>query len=116
MIKLLFFKTFIHDKNWNALQKYKNIDLKIVNTLEELYKEDFTQYDAVYSPSDNIDVKLYPTTRFIFGPHFSTFAEKDRMDIISGPNSVYIHPSKWAKKCMESFFESNIITSITMGR
>lgn len=97
MIKVLFLKTFIHDKNWNALQKYKNIDLTIVHSLEELYKQDLTKYDAVYSPSTNIDVKLYPTTRFIFGPHFSTFAEKERIDIISGENSIYIHPSKWAK-------------------
>jgi len=41
-----------------------------------------------------VNVLDYPNTKFIFGPHV-TVLPNDSMEIICGPNSIYIQPSQW---------------------
>jgi hypothetical protein len=87
----------MHAKNNNALFNYKNINFTII-THTNIDLIDLTQFDCVYSPSQQIDVSKYPNIKFIFGPHFSVFPEKNKMDIISkSKNTVYIQPSEWAR-------------------
>jgi hypothetical protein len=94
-MKILYIKIFMHDKNNNALLNYKNINFTIIaHTNIDLI--DITKFDCVYSPSQTIDVKKYPNTKFIFGPHFSVFPEKNQMDVIRRKNVIYIQPSEWA--------------------
>jgi glycosyltransferase involved in cell wall biosynthesis len=64
---------------------------------------DLLEFDVVYSPSQPIDVSKYPNTKFLFGPHFSVFPEKNQMDIIRGKNVVYIQPSDWVVKLWKGF-------------
>jgi len=85
----------MHPKNKNALLKY-NI-LVTINHDTNLDKIDLSQFDLVYSPSQPIDIKKYPNTKFLFGPHFSVFPDKNQMELIEGSNSIYIQPSEWAK-------------------
>jgi hypothetical protein len=85
----------MHIKNHNALMNYKNISFFIINSNINLDQVDLSQFDAVYSPCQPIDVSKYPATKFIFGPHFSVFPDLNQMNIIKGDNSIYIQPSKW---------------------
>ncbi len=86
----------MHDKNNNALLNYKNINYTII-THTNINLIDLNQFDCVYSPSQAIDVSKYPNIKFIFGPHFSVFPDKNQMDLISkSKNIVYIQPSEWA--------------------
>ena len=85
----------MHSKNLNALMKY-NIHFYVINHTN-LDSIDVSQFDAVYSPCVPIDVNKYPNTKFLFGPHFSVFPEKQQMDIICGKNVIYTHPSDWAR-------------------
>jgi hypothetical protein len=85
----------MHIKNHNALINYKNISFFIINSNINLDQVDLSQFDAVYSPCQPIDVSKYPATKFIFGPHFSVFPDLNQMNIIKGDNSIYIQPSKW---------------------
>jgi hypothetical protein len=91
-MKLLFINYGIHHKNVNALKKYVNLDMDIVNNYDNI---DILKYDVIYSPSEPIDVSAYPDKKFIFGPHFSTFPNHKIVKIL-GSNSVYIQPSEWA--------------------
>ncbi len=93
-MKLLLIKQNFHFKNLNALLKY-NIDIEIYDNNKQY---DFSQYDVIYSPEYPIDVSKYPNHKFIFGPHFSVFPIKDQMQLIEGPNSVYVQPSEWTKQ------------------
>jgi hypothetical protein len=94
-MRVLLLNISIHPKNLNSLLKYGFQVTYYYNTdLEFISLEDF---DVVYSPSQPIDVKKYPNSKFIFGPHFSVFPEKNHMELIEGPNSIYIQPSEWAK-------------------
>jgi len=94
-MKILYIHINMHAKNNNALLNYKNINfVEIYHTNLDLI--DLKQFDCVYSPSQTINVKKYPNTKFIFGPHFSVFPEKTHMDIIQGFNSTYVQPSEWA--------------------
>jgi glycosyltransferase involved in cell wall biosynthesis len=95
-MKLLLINNGIHIKNLNAILKYNTLLDIIVSPC--IYEIDLSEFDVVYSPCTPIDVKKYPNTKFIFGPHFSIFPEKNKMDIIEGnTNVVYIQPSDWAK-------------------
>ena len=86
-MNILYININMHSKNNNALLNYKNINCHIINhTNIDLI--DLTQFDCVYSPSQAIDVKKYPNTKFIFGPHFSIFPQKPHMDTIQGFNSI----------------------------
>lgn len=86
----------IHTKNRDALLNYNNNNYFIINHTN-LDIIDLSKFDIVYSPSQPILVNKYPNTKFIFGPHFSVFPEKNQMDIIEGNNSIYVQPSEWAK-------------------
>ena len=108
-MKILYIKTYMHDKNNNALLNYKNINFTIItHTNIDLF--DLTQFDCVYSPSKEIYSKKYPNTKFIFGPHFSVFPEKNQMDLIRSKNVIYIHPSEWAAQVWRNSPYCNNIT------
>lgn len=98
-MKVLYIKSNMHVKNHHALMNYKNIDFTIINSVNDFYKmENISSFDAVYSPCDPIDVSLYPSTKFVFGPHFSVFPEKNHMEMIEGnKNVLYIQPSDWVR-------------------
>ena len=99
-MKILFIDMYMHPKNLHALFNY-NIEItKIYDTNLDLINLD--NYDVVYSPSQPINVKKYPTTKFIFGPHFSVFPENN-IEIIKGTNSLYIQPSKWVVDLWNNF-------------
>ena len=95
-MRVLLINNGIHIKNLNALLQYSNITLDIIVS-PYLDGIDLSKIDVVYSPCSPIDVKKYPNTKFLFGPHFSVFPEKQQMDIIRGDNATYIHPSNWAR-------------------
>lgn len=102
-MNILFIKSSCHIKNLNFILKCRKIDFTIVNNVSEIYKFNFADYDAIYSPCEPIDVSKYPTTKFIFGPHFSVFPEKHQMDIINKSNKiVYVQPSVWVAKLWEN--------------
>jgi hypothetical protein len=94
-MKILFIKSTIHHKNLNFILKCKNIEFTIINSIDEINRFDLSIFDAVYSPCQPIDVSKYPTTKFIFGPHFSVLPNISQMNLIKGSNSIYIQPSKW---------------------
>lgn len=94
-MKVLLINNGIHNKNLNAILQYNIIlSVIIVPCLDGI---DLSQFDVVYSPCTPINVKKYPDIKFIFGPHFSVFPDKNQMDMIQGSNSIYIQPSEWAK-------------------
>lgn len=94
---------WIHHKNLDSLLDY-NISIEIIdaNNFDNIKLDDF---DIVYSPSQPINVNKYPNTKFIFGPHFSVFPERNHMDMIRGINSVCIQPSEWPCE----FWRENIL-------
>jgi hypothetical protein len=84
----------LHHKNLSAIMKYKIDITNIHNT--NLDNIDLTQFDVVYNPSYPIDVSKYPNTKFMFGPHFSVFPNKNQIDMIKGnKNYIYVMPSDW---------------------
>ena len=88
----------MHHKNLNALLSYKNIQIYIIRNINNLNTMNLKEFDCVYSPSTPVDVSKYPTTKFIFGPHFSVFPEPNHMNLIRHPNVIYIQPSVWASQ------------------
>ena len=94
-MNILYINIYMHAKNKNALLNYKNINLYIINHTN-IDSIDLAKFDCVYSPSQTIDVKKYPNTKFIFGPHFSVFPESHHMNIIQCLNTIYVQPSEWA--------------------
>ena len=94
-MKILYLNTGMHHKNHHALMNYKNVEFISIYSLHQIQNIDLSQFDAVYSPSQPINVSLYPNTKFIFGPHFSVFPVKNQIDLIKNNNSVYIQPSEW---------------------
>lgn len=119
-MNLLFINIGIHHKNLNALLKYSlnipNFNIKSVDSTD-LNNIDLSNFDVVYSPSMPLDVKKYPNTKFIFGPHFSVFPIKNQIDLIEYENSVYIQPSEWAKNAWNIFpiCQNITIKSIPFG-
>lgn len=102
MKKILFVNTWLHFKNNISLRSYKNIELTEIEKIDMLDNYDLSKFDCVYSPGQPIDVNKYPNTLFIFGPHFSVFPQLIQMNLIRGPNSVYIQPSGWVSKMWEN--------------
>jgi len=86
----------MHPKNHNSMMNYKNIEIHEIKRTELLDMIDLSQFDCIYSPSTHIHVAKYPNSKFLFGPHFSTFPEKKQMDAIRYPNVIYTQPSEWA--------------------
>jgi hypothetical protein len=95
-MRILLIANGFHSKNFNALTRY-NIELiTIYNT--NLDNINLNEFDVIYSPSSPINVSRYPSSKFIFGPHFSVFPDKNQIDLISrNKNVIYIQPSEWAK-------------------
>jgi hypothetical protein len=116
-MKILYVKTWMHDKNHHALMNYKNIEFTTIYSVDEVERNDLSHYDCVLSPHTPINVSKYPSTKFIFGPHFSVFPEKNQMEIICGDNVVYIQPSNWARDVwINNCFCNNIkIKSLPFG-
>ena len=115
-MKILYVKTWMHDKNHHALMNYKNIEFTIIYSVDEFDNYDLSQYDCVLSPHMPIDVSKYPTTKFIFGPHFSVFPD-DKLNIIKGKKTIYNNLSEWVVNLWcNSQFSSNLkITAIPFG-
>ena len=82
---------YLHHKNEAAILKYDKIKITRVGHIEEC--GDLSIYDAVYCPSNAVDVRLYPGVRFFFGPHLSVFPDERTIRMILG--STYIQPSEW---------------------
>jgi len=93
-IKVLFVNDGIHHKNLQSLNRYNRIHFDIIYSRDELPRINTDIYDCVYSPGNPIDVKLYPNTKFVFGPQFSVFPDK-KFDLIHGDKVAYIILSKW---------------------
>jgi len=102
-MKILFINIWMHKKNLNALYNY-NYTIHTINHTD-LDSINLSDYNIVYSPSIPINVKKYPDTKFIFGPHFSVFPNREQIEKISNTNSIYIQPSNW---CVD-IWKSNII-------
>lgn len=100
-MKIIYLNVNMHQKNENALLKYKN-NYCVVNSVDYLNKLSLEKFDCVYSPYLPIDVSKYPDVKFIFGPHFSVFPEIHHMNIIKGDNTIYIQPSEWAKNAWKN--------------
>ena len=94
-MKILYINSWCHDKNKNALFNYKNIQYDIIDA-DQINTVDLSQYNAVYNPSEPMDVSKYPNTIFIFGPHFSVFPDT-KINLIKYKNTVYTQPSDWAR-------------------
>jgi hypothetical protein len=115
-MKILYVNTGTHGKNHYALMNYKNIEFTVIYSTNDVDNYDLTQYDCVLSPNMPINVSKYPNTKFIFGPHFSVFPEKNKMEIIYGDNVVYIQPSDWVRDLwINNFLCKNKIKTIPFG-
>jgi glycosyltransferase involved in cell wall biosynthesis len=106
-MKILFINYLLHTKNLYALNNY-NYHIDNINYID-LDNINLSEYDIVYSPTIPINVKKYPNTKFIFGPHFSVFPNKKQIDEISNNNSVYIQPSNW---CVDIWKNNSICKNI----
>lgn len=74
--------------------------IMILKYLKYQYKfgtvDDIQNYDVIFMPTRAINTSLYPTKKFIFGPHFSVFPDNKLLDIHNiNNNSIYIQPSIW---------------------
>lgn len=101
-MKIIYIKQGMHFKNHNSIMSYKNITLYVIENPDILNRLDLSQFDCVYSPQLPIDVHKYPKTKFIFGPHFSVFPQKQQMNLIRRDNVTYVQPSEWAAKVWEN--------------
>jgi hypothetical protein len=91
-MKLLLLDNWFHSKNISALEKCRNIQITRCNRLEDI--NNLSEYDVVYSPSNPLNVKQYPNTKFIFGPHFSVFPNEKILHL-KEKNSVFNQLSSW---------------------
>lgn len=88
MIKI-FLEGWLHAKNLNALQKYKNIQLT----------PDITECDVIYCPdkvNNNINIS-YPNKIYVYGPHFSVLPDQKFINYLNiwKKNHIYTMPSQW---------------------
>jgi hypothetical protein len=97
-MKILYLQNGMHHKNQHAITHYKNIQLHTIHSPCDLDSIDLTQFDCVYSPATPINASKHPTTKFIFGPHFSVFPIENQINIIKSSNSTYIQPSEWVSQ------------------
>jgi|UniRef100_A0A6C0CX86 hypothetical protein len=91
---LILYESF-HNKNKNGL-------IASLNYLGWEYRfgniNDIKDFDIIYSPNFQlINPSIYPSKKFIFGPHFSVFPDQRLLQINNTlNNAIYIQPSKWA--------------------
>lgn len=95
--KVLFVNLYMHHKNFHALTYYTNIDFDVIDDPRKLTEANFGKYQYVYSPAILLDVRRYPWTKFMFGPHVSVFPTAQIRVLADAPNAVYIQPSDWAR-------------------
>jgi|TARA_B110001452_G_C15211523_1_gene420207 hypothetical protein len=86
-MKIFIYNTSFHFKNKFFIEYFINTYHTRVNNINDA--------DIIYSPDKYIDIHLYPTKKFIFGPHFSVFPN----NIVSNfnnihNNAIYIQPSQ----------------------
>lgn len=93
-MKIIFIKSNIHHKNLHFILNCKKISFFIIDSVNYINKIDLTEFDAIYSPCNAIDVSKYPNTKFIFGPQFSVFPE-NTLNQIKGPKTAYNLLSQW---------------------
>ena len=96
---LLFNIKNMHHKNLESLLQYNKIIFEHIDDISKINNQEF--YDAIYSPIQALDIKTLPTnlksnTKYIFGPHFSVFPNKEQLLPIINENTIYIQPSIWA--------------------
>jgi hypothetical protein len=101
-MKVLFIKSGIHHKNLHFILNCKIINFYIVNSVNDIRNINLSQFDAVYSICEPIDVSRYPNTKFIFGPQFSIFPD-DKLTIIKGPKTIYNLLSNWVIDIWKQF-------------
>lgn len=97
---VLLVKNIINNKNLDRLSKYKNIHFTHVNNIECV---DVSGFDAVFCPGCHADVKKYPNTTFIFGPHLCVFPHQINISQFIGQNSIYVQPSQWVIDYWKSY-------------
>ena len=86
-MKIFIYNTSFHFKNKNFIEYFINKYHTRVNNINDA--------DIIYSPDKYIDIHLYPTKKFIFGPHFSVFPNQvvSKFNNIHN-NAIYIQPSQ----------------------
>ena len=96
-MKLLYIQSTAHHKNNHAIMSYtRYFEITVISNVDQFFNIDISTFDCVFSPCQPIDVSKFPLTKFIFGPHFSVFPDEKQLELVNGPNSVYIQPSQWA--------------------
>ena len=101
-MKVLFIKSGIHRKNLNFILNCKKIEFTIVNHVNDIDNLNISDYDAVYSPCEPIDISKYPNTKFIFGPQFSVFPDVKLM-YIKSDKSAFNLLSDWVINIWSKF-------------
>lgn len=118
-MNLLIIEKWLHHKNHLGLQlmlqyilQNNNISYKY-GTVSDLNPE---YVDIVYSPATPINTGIYPTIKFIFGPHFSVFPNK-MLGIINNihKNCIYIQPSEWCVDIWKNMGVEQILPLKTMS-
>lgn len=86
-MKIFVYDTSFHFKNKFFIEYFINKYHTKVNNINDA--------DIIYSPNKYIDIHLYPTKKFIFGPHFSVFPNSivNKFNNIYN-NAIYIQPSQ----------------------
>jgi hypothetical protein len=66
--------------------------------------DEINSFDIIYSPDNPINTSLYPSKKFIFGPHFSVFPSNKLLDINNiCQNSIYTQPSVWVCELWKNY-------------
>ncbi len=112
-MKILFIKNWIHPKNLNSIQSYKNVNFTIINNISEISNYDLKTFDCVFSPSEPIDISLYPNTKFIFGPHFDVLPS-NKLKMIKGKNAVLNLLCDYIIDIWKSFEISNGVQMVSL--
>jgi len=90
----------LHFKNKIFIFNFIKINHTLVNSIEEA--------DVIYSPATIINIELYPTKIFIFGPHFSVFPNSIVRNINNKLNNgIYIQPSQPSVNTWQQEFSFN---------
>lgn len=86
-MKIYIYNNNFHNKNKSFIHYFIGKYHTHVNNINEA--------DIIYSPNTYIDIHLYPTKKFIFGPHFSVFPNNivNKFNNIHN-NAIYIQPSQ----------------------
>lgn len=89
MIKTVaIFGSFHHKNQWALLEGLRRRGIAVTNNIHES--------DYVYCPIFPTHLaNMYPDKKFIYGPHFSVFPEKNSIIDNRYNNAIYIMPSEW---------------------